>query len=272
MVLSGVPSRRARRTRATPAAAVSVVLAAAGALLASGCGGGTRQDANEPKSNFRLDVVHASFAHVQSIARPATLLLAVHNSGTRTAPNVAVTIDSFEYVSKFPELAANKRPIWIIDAGPGDIHHAAQSAVVSPAGGGQTAYVNTWALGPLAPGATRTFRWRVAPVKSGVHTVSYTVAAGLSGNARAVSATGGPVHGAFAVYISRCPPADAGEPEHRRGRARHLPAGSSHSPAPTPPAGQSRGPPLKPVAPRPTGRQSVLGPLSKDPTADFARR
>jgi hypothetical protein len=184
---------------------VSVVLAT-GALFASGCGGGARQDANEPKGNFRLDVVHASFARVQSIARPATLLLAVRNSGTSTAPNVAVTIDSFEYTSNFPELAADKRPIWIVDAGPGDIHHAAQSAVVSPAGGGQTAYVNTWALGPLAPGATRTFRWRVAPVKSGVHTVSYTVAAGLAGNARAVSATGGPVRGTFAVYITGAPP------------------------------------------------------------------
>jgi hypothetical protein len=206
VILSGVPSRRARRTRATLPAAVSVVLAATGTLFASGCGGGARQDAKEPKSSFRLDVVHASFAHVQSIARPATLLLAVHNSDNRTAPNVAVTIDSFEYASNFPELAADKRPIWIIDAGPGDIRHAAQSAVVSPAGGGQTVYVNTWALGPLAPGATRTFRWRVAPVKSGVHAVTYTVAAGLGGNAHAVSATGGPVRGVFPVYITPAPP------------------------------------------------------------------
>lgn len=206
MILSGAPSRRARRTRATLPTAVSVILAAAGVLFASGCGGGTRQDVNEPKRSFRLDVVHASFAHVQSIARPATLLLTVHNGDTRTAPNVAVTIDSFEYASKFPELAANQRPVWIIDAGPGDIRHPAQSAVVSPAGGGQTVYVNTWALGPLAPGATRTFRWRVAPVKSGVHTVSYTVAAGLGGNARAVSAANGPVRGVFPVYITPAPP------------------------------------------------------------------
>jgi hypothetical protein len=179
---------------------------AAAAMLASGCGSGARQNAKEPKTTFRLDVVHASFPRLQSIARPATLLLTVRNSGLRTAPNVAVTIDSFEYASNFPELASDKRPIWIVDAGPGAINHPAQTASVSPAGGGQTAYVNTWALGPLAPRAARTFRWRVAPVKSGLQSIKYTVAAGLGGNARAVSRTGGPVQGAFPVYITSAPP------------------------------------------------------------------
>jgi len=196
--------RRITRARRTLTGGPGLVLACA--LLAGGCGGGAKQNAGEPKSNFRLDVVHASFPHLQSIARPTTLLLTVRNSGSGTAPNVAVTIDSFEYASNFPELAADKRPIWIVDAGPGEINHPAQSAAVTPNGGGQTAYVNTWALGPLAAGAARTFRWRVAPVKSGLQSVTYQVAAGLGGNARAVSATGGPVQGHFAVYITQAPP------------------------------------------------------------------
>ncbi len=204
VILRGVRPRRLTRARPTLTAAPGLVLACA--LLASGCGGGAKQNAHEAKANYRLDVIHASFPHLQSIARHTALVLTVLNRGTTTAPNVAVTIDSFEYASNFPELASDKRPIWIVDAGPGEINHPAQTAAVTPNGGGQTAYVNTWALGPLAPGGTRTFRWLVAPVKSGLQNITYRVAAGLGGNARAVSATGGPVQGHFAVYITQAPP------------------------------------------------------------------
>ncbi len=204
MISCGVRPHRLTRARRTLTTGPALALGCA--LVVSGCGGGAKQNAHEPTGNFRLDVVQASFPHLQSIARPTTLLLTVRNSDTRTAPNVAVTIDSFEYASDFPELASDKRPIWIVDAGPGEINHPAQTAAVSPNGGGQTAYVNTWALGPLAPGATRTFRWRVAPVKSGLQRITYTVAAGLAGNARAVNAAGGPVQGHFAVYITQAPP------------------------------------------------------------------
>jgi hypothetical protein len=204
VVLRGMRPRRPTRARHSLTAAPGLVLGCA--LLASGCGGGAKQNAHEPKASFRLDVVHASFPRLQSIARPTTLLLTVRNPGTSTAPNVAITVNSFEYASNFPELASDKRPIWIVDAGPGEINHPAQSAAVTPNGGGQTAYVNTWALGPLGPGQTRTFRWRVAPVKSGLQSVTYRVAAGLGGNSHAVSASGGPVGGHFAVYITQAPP------------------------------------------------------------------
>ena len=53
----------------------------------------------------------------------------------------------------YPELASSKRPIWVVEQGPGTIpKRPVQSQEISPPGGGQTAYVNTWALGPLAPG------------------------------------------------------------------------------------------------------------------------
>ncbi len=180
---------------------------AAGALIASGCGGGARQDAHEPTGDFTVKVLSASFPRLQSIARPTGLELLVRNAGLSTLPNVAVTIDSFYYTETFPELAADKRPVWIIDRGPGDIPlRPVRSQAVSPPGGGQTNYVNTWALGPLAPGATRAFQWRVVPVKAGLHTVNYTVAAGLSGKARAVDASGNPVQGQFTVYVTQAPP------------------------------------------------------------------
>lgn len=179
----------------------------ASALLVSGCGSGASQNAHEPKLTSRLAVLHASFPRLQSIARPTELQLLVRNTGLSTAPNVAVTIDSFDYTENFPELAADQRPIWVIERGPGEIPtRPVSSQAVSPPGGGQTNYVNTWALGRLPPGGIRAFRWQVVPVKAGLHTVHFTVAAGLAGNARAVDASGGPVQGEFRVYVTKAPP------------------------------------------------------------------
>jgi hypothetical protein len=175
-------------------------------LLVAGCGGASRQDAGEPKGTFAMQVLHARFPIAQSIARQTELVLPVHNSGNNTVPNVAVTIDSFDYTSSYPQLAADKRPVWVIERGPGLVAYPpVESEQVSPPGGGQTAYVNTWALGALAPGATRTFVWRVVPVKSGSYTVHYTVAAGLAGKAKAQLSSGGPVQGQFAVHIKPAP-------------------------------------------------------------------
>jgi hypothetical protein len=153
-----------------------------------------------------MRVVHASFPAAQAIARQTSFVLPVRNAGVRTVPNVAVTIDSFDYTSRYPGLASDKRPVWVIERGPGAIAFPpVESEQISPPGGGQTAYVNTWALGALAPGATRTFVWHVVPVKSGFYTVRYTVAAGLAGKAKARRPLGGPVQGQFAVYIKAAP-------------------------------------------------------------------
>jgi hypothetical protein len=177
-----------------------------GALLGTGCGG-TRQDAHEPQGVFAIRVAGA-FPARQSIARQTAMVVRVRNIGRRTVPNVAVTIDSFAFTSNFQGLSVNKRPVWVVEEGPGAIaKHPAESETVSPPGGGQTAYVNTWALGAIAPGRTRTFVWHVVPVKSGLHIVRYTVAAGLSGRARTVSAGGARPTGRFLVHIAPRPPA-----------------------------------------------------------------
>jgi hypothetical protein len=188
-------------------------LSACVALLAAGCGG-ARQDAHEPQGGFAVRVVKASFPAHQSVARPTHLELRVRNTGTRIVPNVAVTVDSFYYTENYPELADNKRPIWAIEEGPGAIpKRPVPTQVVSPPGGGQTAYVNTWALGPLAPGHTQTFLWRVMPVKPGLHTVRFTVAAGLAGKARAQTADGALPTGHFTVDVAPQPPANHVDPE-----------------------------------------------------------
>jgi hypothetical protein len=184
-----------------------VLLGAFVAVVVSGCGGGARQDAGEPAGTFALKVVHASFPAKQSVVHQASMTLQIRNTGAHTVPNVAVSVDSFAYTSNYPNLASDKRPVWVIEQGPGPpANPPVQSQAVSPPGGAQTAYVNTWALGPLAPGHTATFRWQVTPVKAGVHTVHFTVAAGLAGKAKAQLATGGPVQGSFTADIAPRPP------------------------------------------------------------------
>jgi hypothetical protein len=186
-------------------AAASAALAAA--LAAGGCGSGARLDAHEPSGTYALEVVSAAFPAKQSIARPTVFALKVRNTGSATVPNVAVTLDSFYYTEHFPELAANKRPIWVIERGPGPrANPPVQSQEVSQPGGAQTVYVNTWALGPLARNGTRTFIWHVVPVKAGAWTVHFKLAAGLAGKATAVLASGGPVQGQLTASIAPLPP------------------------------------------------------------------
>jgi hypothetical protein len=186
---------------------VSAALAiATSALLAAGCGGGTRQDKAESASSYTMKILHVSFPTTQSIARPTEFRLQVENTGTNTVPTVAVTVDSFNYASNYAELADSKRPIWAIERGPGAIASPpVETQEVSVPGGAQTAYLNTWALGRLAPGKSATFTWHVVPVKAGLYTVHYAVSAGLAGKAKARLASGGPLTGQFAVNIAPAP-------------------------------------------------------------------
>jgi hypothetical protein len=160
-----------------------------GAVALAGCGG-TRQDANEPAGTFKVDVVDASFPAKQHLSKPERLRIAVKNTGDRDVPDVAVTVDSFSEVSQQPGLADPSRPVWLVD-------HAPR--------GGTTAYVNTWALGRLRPGQTRTFIWRVTAIEPGQHKVRWTVSAGLNGKAQARLQGNRVPEGEFTVDVSPKP-------------------------------------------------------------------
>lgn len=194
-----------------------VLLGVCGALtsaLAIGCGESRHQDASEPRGSFTVQVTHASFPLHQAVSRPAQLALQVRNTGTRTLPNVTVAVTSFDYLSSYPNLASRRRPIWVVDQGPGKIPNPpVESEQVDPPGSGTTSNYNIWALGPLAPGATRSFVWHVTPVKPGTHTVFYRVYGGLNGRARALLVDGGPPVGSFAVHIAGRPPQSHVNPE-----------------------------------------------------------
>jgi hypothetical protein len=185
----------------------SLLTGACAALAAAGCGA-ARQDAHEAKSAYTMEVVKASFPPSQSIARTTDFELQVRNAGSRNAPRVAISIDSFSYVENYANLASSQRPVWVIERGPGPVSKVpVESAVISPQSNAATNYVNTWTLGPLAAGQTQTYRWRVTPVKAGVHTVHYTIAAGLAGKAKAQVAAGGPVQGQLTADVAPSPPA-----------------------------------------------------------------
>jgi hypothetical protein len=221
----GVGRRLARGEFLQAPRALALATAAGAALLATGCGGGTRQDAGEASGTFEMKVLHASFPSTQAVARPASMVLQVRNTGSRTVPNVAVTVDSFNYIEKFPDLAANKRPIWAIEQGPGAIARPpVETQEVSIPGGGQTAYLNTWALGRLAAGHTATFAWKVVPVKPGTYTVHFAVDAGLAGKAKARLASGGAASGSFTVKIAGAPPTTHVDPNTGRITAGTYPA------------------------------------------------
>jgi hypothetical protein len=178
-----VEGRRAIARRAV------VPCATLAALVAAGCGGGERQDAGEKAGTYEVAAV-AHFAPKQRVADPELFVVDVRNTGRETVPNVAVTVSSFSARSEEADLADAQRPAWVIDREPR---------------GGATAYVNTWALGPLAPGRAKRFVWRVVAVAPGTHTVKWQVAAGLNGKAKATLAGNRVPAGQFTVDVSDAP-------------------------------------------------------------------
>jgi hypothetical protein len=211
----------ARALRVPSTSCGRVIFAGVGAALAlSACGGsGQSQASHEPRAKFTVDVRRATFPAAQQISQHTHLVIAIRNTGSKTIPDVAVTIcnvtcrypapkgegtsaAAFASDISQPYVANPSRPNWIVDRGPG---HCGYSCRNGGQGAGVTAYSNTWALGKLKPGHVAHFDWAVTAVAPGKHTVAWQVAAGLNGKARAVLANGSRPHGTFAVDVSTAP-------------------------------------------------------------------
>jgi hypothetical protein len=175
-------------------------------LAVAGCGGGERQDENEPEGKFPVEVMTAKFPEDQKLAKSSDLVVTVRNAGSKRIPNIAVTVDGFDRRTSAADVADAKRPVFALNGVQVEIAGFPEAKDASPRGC-DTAYVNTWACGPLAPNEQKTFRWSVTAVQAGDFTVSWRVAAGLDGKAKAVAAGGGPApRGSFSGSISDAAP------------------------------------------------------------------
>jgi hypothetical protein len=207
-------------------ASASITASAIVGLVLAGCGGSSTQSSSEPSGNFQVDVATAAFPTAQRLAQHADMVITIRNPGTKTIPDIAVTItDANEGTSaqpfsedlQTPGLAHQSRAVWVVDQAPcpasaSDITSDGECAptdggVVQTGGpgGAVTAYSNTWAMGALKAGHSATFKWGVTAVQPGVHVIHYQVAAGLSGKAKAVSAGGRPLYGTFVVNVATKP-------------------------------------------------------------------
>lgn len=177
--------RPALRARVTHLCAAGL----AGSLVALGCGG-ERQDENERGGDFPVEVVSASFPEKQRLGQSSKLRITVRNAGDETIPNIGVSLKGFNYRSEQPGLADPGRPVFAIDGEPVRIGTFPEEKNAAPRGC-DTAYVETWACGPLRPAEEKTFRWTVTAVRPGDFDVRWTINAGLDGNAKAVRSPGG---------------------------------------------------------------------------------
>lgn len=167
------------------------------ALAIAGCGSQSAGgNASEPAGTYQVSVVGASFPVAQSLAQKSQMMISVQNTGQKAAPNVAVTVKSFDRPKQQPDLADPRRPVFIVDQSPP---------------GSATAFTDTYALGPLSPGQTKTFTWQVTAVQPGPFSIDYVVAAGLSDKVHAVDSSGRLPSGTFSGSIySQAPPATVG--------------------------------------------------------------
>ncbi len=218
----GAPGRwyvaPALRVNALTAAIGRGAVLCASVLVVAGCGSPPRQDANEPEGEFPVKIVEAKFLQQQKLAKDSRLEIEVRNTGEETIPDANVTIDGFDRLLRNPAnpeetdptVADPKRPVFVVDRSPieftRDALPAQQESLVdreiNPPYGRETAYVNTYSLGPLEPGATAVFRWDVSAVHAGPYEIAWEVNAGLDGKAEAVTGGGDAPEGVFRGTIS----------------------------------------------------------------------
>ena len=112
------------------------------AVAVAGCGGGARQDENEPEGNFQVEVPTATFPAKQKLGQTSDLAITVRNTGSETVPNLAVTVDGFSFESAQQGLGDPSRPRFAVNGVPVQIAGLPEARDSTPHGCG-TVYVNT---------------------------------------------------------------------------------------------------------------------------------
>ena len=177
-------------------------MSAAALAALAGCGGGERQDENEPEGDYKVEVVKASFPSDQKLAKRSQLVIVVRNADSKDIPNVSVTMHGLDYRKDDADLADQRRPQFVVNGKFKKFGNIEDAQARTPNGIENPTYVDTWSLGPLKPGESKEFKWDVTAVKAGPYKLSYAVAAGLDGKAKAIDETGEAPQGVFTGTVS----------------------------------------------------------------------
>lgn len=187
------------------------VLAAALLLAVSGCGGGEdSSDANQEAGKFPVEVTSAEFPTRQTVGQTSLMRLGIRNTGRRDLPALAVSVSlggeegrgstlPFTIRDPQPGLAQPDRPVWVLAARYPRFAGSAQPA------GAESPNQKTFDFGPVKAGKTANLVWKLSAVRTGRYVLLYSVDAGLSGEARAVTAGGAAPGGSFSVRIGSKP-------------------------------------------------------------------
>ncbi|MEA2448634.1 MAG: hypothetical protein QOG63_566 [Thermoleophilaceae bacterium] len=173
------------------------------------------QDKSEIAGKYPVRVLSADFPKSQHLAKDSTMNIIVENAGNKRIPEVNVTVKcpgpglggSFNTVVSDSDVADPERPQFIVNTIP--TRTARKAPPLDPAPlERSSAFVDTYPLGPLEPGAKARFRWDVTAVKAGPYRLCWKVNAGLYGKAVAIAAAGSnlPVSGEFKGEVSNTPP------------------------------------------------------------------
>ena len=198
-----------------------------------GCGGGTRQDKDEPEGDFPVEVVEAEFPEDQKLAKDSKMRIVVRNAGDEDVPIISVTVEcpgqkrgegeqedaersggsggspsgagsqggGFNYRTTFPGVADPSRPQFVVNTIPTRTPRNYDRGRLDPLER-SSAYVSTFPLGKLAPNREARFVWDVTAVRAGPYKICWKVNAGLDGKAKAVPFQGTPIAGEFTGTVS----------------------------------------------------------------------
>jgi hypothetical protein len=221
-----------------------LALVCAASFVASGCGGGTRQDADEPKGTYPVEVLSAAFPKDQKLAKDSKMTIVVRNAGSKEIPIVSVTVQcpgqphknsgqatnsggsggsasgagsqggGFDYRTTFPGVADPSRPQFVVNTVPTRTPRNYDRGRLDPLER-SSSYVSTYPLGKLAPNRRAAFTWDVTAVRAGPYKICWQVNAGLDGRAKATAFQGKPIVGQFTGLVSaKAPDASIGPDGH----------------------------------------------------------
>jgi hypothetical protein len=205
-------------------------LVAATATSVAACGGdSSSSDSNEPEGTYRVEVTQASFPARQRLGETYLMKLGVRNTGRKTVPSLTVTVSvvgkegrnsTLPFAIRDPQLglAQPDRPVWVL------AEHYPKRAGSSEPGGAGTSNPKTFDFGPLKAGATVDVVWKLSAVRSGRHSLAYSIDAGIGGGAKAETTGGVQPGGSFSARISSAAlekeVTDSGEVVDKQGSAK----------------------------------------------------